>query len=98
MSDYVTQKQLEKALSKQTTEIAEIMQTFMQQVDNEFAKVNKSLDELDKKYDYLINTIDGFIARIDKYEIELAARDAKIERLERWIKEIAKKTDVPMPN
>ena len=98
MSDYVTKKQLDAALAKQTSEIAEIMQGFMTQVGNEFTKVNKRLDELDKKYDYLINTIDSFIDRIDKYETELAARDAKIDRLERWIKEIAKKTDVPMPN
>lgn len=98
MSDYVTQKQLDAALAKQTTQIADIMQGFMTQVSNEFTKVNKRLDELDEKYDRLVNTIDGFIGRIDKYETELAARDAKIDRLERWIIEISKKTKVPMPS
>lgn len=29
----------------------------------------------------LINTIDGFLSRIDKYEIEMAARDNQYEKL-----------------
>lgn len=58
--------------------------------DAEFRKQNA-------KYDHLVNTIDSFIARIDTYETELAARDNKIERLERWVQEIAKKTGVSMP-
>lgn len=98
MSDHVTQKQLDKALAKQTTEIIDVLQTFMEQVDKRFNKVEQDIADLKKSHDRLLNTIDGFIDRIDKYETELAARDAKIDRLERWIKEIAKKTDVPMPN
>lgn len=98
MSDYATKKQLDDAMAKQTSEIVDVLHTFMTQVSNEFTKVNKRLDELDEKYDRLLNTIDGFIGRIDKYESELATRDAKIDRLERWIIEISKKTKVPMPN
>ena len=49
-------------------------------------------------YDRLLNTVDLYIGQIDKYETELAARDAKIDRLERWIIEISKKTEVPMPS
>lgn len=78
-------------------EVLGILQSFMQQVSDQFTTVNSKLEKQDDKYDRLINTIDGFIGRIDKYETELAARDAKIDRLERWINEIAKKTNVPLP-
>jgi hypothetical protein len=44
----------------------------------------------------LLNTIDGFIGRIDTYETELAAKDHKIERLERWIQEIASKSNIQL--
>ncbi len=90
-------------MSKQATredidEVIGILQNFMQQASEQFTVVNSKIDAQDEKYDKLINTIDGFIGRIDKYEIELVARDAKIERLERWIKEIASKTNVALPN
>lgn len=54
------------------------------------------LHQMNDKYDHLINTIDGFVGRIDRYETELAARDHKIERLEHWIKEIATSTGVKL--
>ena len=44
-----------------------------------------------------MNTIDGFLARIDHYEVELAARDAEIARLREWVEAIAKKTGVKQP-
>lgn len=98
MSDYVTQKQLDAALAKQTSEIVDVLHTFMDQVDQRFNKIEQDISDLKTSHDRLLNTIDGFIGRIDKYETELAARDAKIDRLERWIIEISKKTKVPMPN
>jgi len=52
-------------------EVLDLLHIFMKQVDDRF-------NEQEKKYDKLITTIDGFISRIDKYEIELAARDAQL--------------------
>ena len=57
--------------------------------DIKFEKIEQELREQNKKYNHLVNTIDGFIGRIDRYETELAARDHKIARLERWIEELA---------
>ena len=69
-------------------------------VQEQFALVNEKLDEKasQSSLDKLTNTLDGFVARIDHYETELAARDHKIARLERWIEEIAKQTGVKLPN
>jgi hypothetical protein len=45
---------------------------------------------------HYVTRIDGFVGRIDNYEIELAARDHKIERLERWIQQLAEKSKVEL--
>lgn len=46
----------------------------------------------------LIITIDGFISRIDKYEIELAARDVQFQRLLDWARKVSSKTGIPLEN
>jgi chromosome segregation ATPase len=61
----------------------------LEQHDEEFRKLHKA-------YDHLVKTVDEFIARIDAYETEQAARDHKIERLERWIEQIADATGVKL--
>ena len=66
----------EVATRKDIDEVIDIIKDFMGQVSQQFTGVNKRLDDLGQKYDHLITTIDGFIARIDRYETELAARDS----------------------
>lgn len=70
-------------------EVLELLNTFIKQVDYRF-------NEQEKKYDRLITTIDGFISRIDKYEVELAARDAQFQRLLEWARKVSSKTGVPL--
>lgn len=72
-------------------------------VDIRFTRIEARLDvhdeefrKLNQKYDHLITTIDGFVGRIDRYEVELAARDYKIDRLERWIEQLADKAGVKL--
>lgn len=96
MSDYVTSVELKKELSAQTEEITDLIKTFMVQVDERFNEVESRLDSLENRFDKLVNTIDGFVGRIDKYETELAARDHKIDRLEKWIEQLAKKTNTKL--
>jgi predicted ATP-dependent protease len=72
-------------------EVLELLHTFMKQVDDRF-------NEQEKKYDRLITTIDGFISRIDKYEVELAARDAQFQRLLDWARKVSSKTGIPLEN
>jgi len=67
------------------------------QQDARFDRIEEELREQNEKYDHLVTTIDGFIKRIDDYEIENAARDHKIDRLERWIKAVADQAGVKLP-
>ena len=98
MAVQITNEDLKLALREHTDEIMNVMQTFMQQVSESFIEVNNRLDEQDKKYDRLINTIDGFLSRIDKYEIEMAARDNQFEKLLSWARKVSEKTGIPLEN
>lgn len=70
MNDYVTKNELkavlESSLSKQTDEIVNLIHVFMDQVDTKFKTVESEIIELKESHNKLINTIDGFISRIDK--------------------------------
>jgi archaellum component FlaC len=86
-------------------EVIELLQGFTGQVSDEFVKVSdefvevkRGLAELDAKYDKLLNVIDGFISRIDKYELELAARDRQFARLLDWARKVSEKTGIPLEN
>ncbi len=66
MSEVVTKKDitdLNNKIDESFNDLTDILHTFMKQVDERF-------NVMESKYDRLINTIDGFISRIDKYETE----------------------------
>lgn len=87
---------LEKAIDKRFDDLTALMSQFANDVQRKFEEHDDEFRKLNQKYDHLLNTIDGFIGRIDRYETELAARDHKIDRLERWIEQIANKTGVSL--
>lgn len=97
MKDYITTKDLDKALDKQTDQLIGVLDTFMHQVDERFNKVEEDLADNKASIDRLTDTIDGFVKRLDDIEIEQTARDAQFERLMRWAKEVSKKTGISMP-
>lgn len=89
-------KDLEKRIDKRFDDLTALMSKFADDVQSKLTEHDEEFKKLNTKYDYLISTIDGFIKRIDDYETELAARDHKIARLERWIEQIATKTGVKL--
>jgi phage shock protein A len=105
MDSQITQHQLEVALKKNNQELArsivdeisETMNVIMDRIDERFNKVEKDIIDLKESHDRLLNTIDGFVKRLDEVEIEQTARDAKFERLARWAKEVSEKTGIPLP-
>jgi len=103
MAEYATKKELEQVVSKAVDDIADIIQSFAQSVDERFNKVEEDIAdlksdvaELDKKYDRLVRTLDHFLKRLDDIETDNTARDAQIARIERWVEQIAAKTGVKL--
>jgi len=77
--------------------------------DDQFTKLFKYIEEfrtevnakLDQKasqssMERLIDTLDGFVKRLDDNETEQSARDMQFERLLEWAREVSKKTGIPL--
>lgn len=92
----VTKDELEIALRAQTADIVDVLHTFMQNVDDRFSTIEKEVIDLKESHNRLLNTIDGFVGRIDRYETELAARDSQFERLLTWARKVSEKTGIPL--
>lgn len=90
-----TDKKLD-AIDKRFDEVLSAMSQFADDTNIQFAEIKQEISALKTSHDRLLNTVDGFVGRIDKYETELAARDHEIARLKRWINEIADKTGVKL--
>lgn len=104
MSDAATRKDIDEVIG--------IVRDFMEHVDTRFNKVETDIYDLKQdvavlkqdvadlkaSHDRLLNTIDGFIGRIDKYEVELAARDNQFEKLLAWARKVSAKTGIPLEN
>lgn len=85
MSEYVTTKQFDDFTIK-----------LFSYLDKRFDEVNSRIDELDKKYDRLVDTLDAFLKRLDDIEKDNLVRDHEIERLKRWVEQIAQKTGIQL--
>lgn len=105
---YVTEETLDKALKKNNKlifdEFSEVMSDMMDRFDGRFnkienviAEIKEEIIDLKKSHDRLLNTVDGFVKRLEDYEVESRARDAQFERLVIWAKEVSTKTGIPLP-
>jgi uncharacterized coiled-coil DUF342 family protein len=63
-------------------------------MQKEFKKLDARFDAQDIKIDSLTNTVDAYVKQADTYMQEMLAISHKVDRLERWINQIAEKTGV----
>ncbi len=75
----------------QFTKLFTYIENFRSEVHEEFDKTAKK-DSLDQ----LIDTVDGFVKRLNGNEIKQAARDKQLERLLEWAKKVSEKTGIPL--
>ena len=83
-------------LDSAVSDIANIIGDFSNRVDERFNKVESDIAQLNQKYDHLINTLDAFLKRLDNMEADNTARDAHLERLDRWLHQLADKAQVEL--
>src|SRR5882672_9989523 len=98
MSAYATKEDVQEIVDKAVIDLSEVIASFAQQVDARFNKVEKELAELRESHQRLLNTIDGFIGRIDHYETEQLIRDNQFNRLLEWARKVSEKTGIPLEN
>lgn len=62
MASYATRAVVEEVVTKAVTDLSEIIADIARQVDGRFNEVETRQRELDRKFEHLMNAIDGFIA------------------------------------
>ena len=107
--NYVTQKQLQTTLDEAfkknnklvVDEISEVVNDLIDRFDSRFLSLEEKFSKLEfetkSSINKLTNTIDGFVKRLEDYEVESRVRDAQFERLVIWAKEVSTKTGIPLP-
>jgi predicted nuclease with TOPRIM domain len=96
MSAYATKHEVQEIVDKAVIDLSEIISTFAQQVDTRFNKIEKELSELRESHQRLLNTIDSFVSRIDRYETEQLIRGNQFNRLLDWARKVSEKTGIPL--
>lgn len=61
-----------------------------------FKSIEERLDKQEVKFDKLLNTVDAYAKKADDYMQEMLALGHKVDRLERWIQQIAQSTGVKL--
>ena len=105
MNDFATKKdigRLEKKIdivvNKAVEDLSEVIDQLAQNMHKELVTIKKDIADIKVSIDRLINTIDGFVKRLDDQETENAARDVQFERLLDWARKVSVKTGVPLEN
>ncbi len=85
-------------VNKAVEDLAEVINSLALNMHKEILNVHKELETKasQSSIDRLINTIDGFIKRLDEVETEQTARDAQFEKLLSWAREVSVKTGIPL--
>lgn len=61
-----------------------------------FLTIEKSINGLDKKFDGLQTSVDAYAKRADDYMQEMLMLSRKVDRLEKWIQQMAQVTGVKL--
>lgn len=96
MAVYATKDDVQVIVNKAVEDLSDIIQSFAQNVDDRFDKLETRVDKIERNLDRLTDTLDAFLKRLDDIEADNTARDAQLARLERWIEQVAKKTGVQL--
>jgi septal ring factor EnvC (AmiA/AmiB activator) len=89
MADYLTKNDLDKSLDM-------LVIKMIKHLDKQTNEIKKNIKSIDDKYDKLLTTLDRFLKRLDDIETNDAARDLQLARHDRWLQQIASKTDVKL--
>lgn len=79
----------------------------MDSVDQKVNYLDKRIDNLDKKFDFqfedlkkdfrqLQNAVDAYAHKADTYFMEMAVLGNKVDKLERWITQVAEKVGIKL--
>lgn len=68
----------------------------LEQVDKRFDKIEKDIKDLKDNFNKILDALDKVAKHYDAYVEEIKLRDVEIERLKRWIEQIAQKVGIKL--
>jgi len=63
-------------------------------IDQKFTRIDERFDEIKKDFIDLQSSVDAYAKKADAYFQEMVMLSHKVDRLERWIQQVAKATGV----
>lgn len=98
MAEYATKDEVREIVREAVDDLSKIIANFASQVDERFNRIEERLEKIEKSHDRLLNTIDGFVKRLDEVETEQLARDRQFDRLVALAHKVSEKTGIPLEN
>ncbi len=89
MSNFVTKQDLKGELN---TFGAKLFKYF----NKEFKAIHTDFEQLRGEFGGLQTTVDAYAGQVEIYHHESVARDAQVDRIQRWVEKIAQKTGVKL--
>ncbi|HTE57247.1 MAG TPA: hypothetical protein VK694_00730 [Verrucomicrobiae bacterium] len=89
-------KSNEKSDSLSRQEFHDFSVRLFRYLDERFDRVDKRFEELEGKFSNLQTTVDSYAKQVEVYHQESIARDAHVDRLQRWIEQVAQKTGIKL--
>lgn len=77
-------------------ELVEYLDKKFNVIDGDFAELKSDFSGLKSDFWQLQSAVDSYAAKADKYFMEMVALAHKVDRLERWIQEIADKVGIKL--
>lgn len=65
-------------------------------LQDEFKRIDERFEQQTKSIDTLTNAVDAYAKKVDDYTQEMLMLAHKVDRLEKWINQIAAKTGVKL--
>lgn len=66
------------------------------EIEHRFDRIDQRFDEMGQDFNDLQAAVDAYAKRADAYFQEMTMLSAKVDRLERWIQQVAEKTGVQL--
>ena len=85
------EKRVDGKIDKAVTDLSLVISDFSNQVANEFIKTNNRIDKIQKDINFIINQIDAISKKQEIDDDERLVMGAHLDRIDKWLHELANK-------
>lgn len=98
MAEYATKEEVREIVREAVDDLSGVIDSLAQQMADAVIELKRESQEIKDTLNRFMNTVDGFMKRLDEIETEQMARDRQFERLLAWAHKVSEKTGIPLEN